>query len=414
MCTAGFAGFDAEAGRAVDMPVSFAVRSLGPVPVLMICIGESADPCGELLHCLVDRGRPDGLIQVEVVVRTGQLGVADRAARHRAEPLREGPYVRRRYQVFLAVHDEHGRQVSTRREAAVVAVAADQARDTGLAVAHRPDRQIRPGRAAGDEQRAGLGTELRGVRPYPGDRVAHVGYLVRQRYARLQPVVRADADETAPAGQVPDERPRFAGLAAGMEAAAVDVQQDRRAGWPVTAVIYVQCAVRPGAVGQAARPDHVEPAGEERGAQDPAPRPSRLTRVAQCRIRAQRTVHDDHEAGHGEQRDNGADGPGRGIEVAVRDREYGRGDQQIPDDEGQLADHQRGDGGEGAEPAPPGERARHPPGHQRDRPQVPDRHQELPAMQGRTRAGPPSAVGSARSPCIRPAFRGDLRVPITW
>ena len=58
------------------------------------------------------------------MVRTGQLGVADRAARHRAEPVREGPYVRRRYQVFLAVHDENGRQVTARREAAVVAVAA--------------------------------------------------------------------------------------------------------------------------------------------------------------------------------------------------------------------------------------------------------------------------------------------------
>ena len=74
----------------------------------MICVGQSADPRSELLHCHVDCGRPDGLVQVEVVVRTGQLGVADWAARYRAYPLREGPYVRRWYQVFLAVHDEQG------------------------------------------------------------------------------------------------------------------------------------------------------------------------------------------------------------------------------------------------------------------------------------------------------------------
>ena len=312
------------------------------------------------------------------------------------------------------MHDEHGRQVTARREAAVVAVAADQARDAGLAVAHRPDRQVRPGRAAGEEQRAGLGAELRGMSPYPGDRVAHVGYLVGECHVRLQPVVRAHADETAPAGQVPDQRPRFAGLVAGIEAAAMEVQQDRRAGRPVAAVVYVQRAVRPVAVGEAAYPDHVEPAGEERGAQDAAPRPPRLTGVAQCRVRAQRAAHDDHQAGQGEQRDNGGGGAGRGAEVAVGEREHGRGDQKIPDEERQLADHQRGEGGEGAEPAPPGERARHAPGHGRDRPQVPDRHQEPPAMRGRTHAGWPSAAGSALSPRTRPAFLGDLWVPVTW
>ena len=76
---------------------------------------------------------------------TGQFGVADWVVRHRACPLREGPYVRRWYQVFLAVHDEHGGHVAARREAAVVAVAADQARDAGLAVA--PARIARFARA---------------------------------------------------------------------------------------------------------------------------------------------------------------------------------------------------------------------------------------------------------------------------
>ena len=66
--------------------------------------------------------------------------------------------------------------------------------------------------------------------PYPCDRVAHVGHLAGERRVRLQPVVRAHADETAQAGQVQDQRPRFAGLVAGIEAAAMDVQQDRSAG----------------------------------------------------------------------------------------------------------------------------------------------------------------------------------------
>ena len=215
----------------------------------MICVGESADPRSELLHCLADCGGPDGLVQVEVGGGTGQLGVADRAPRYRAYPLGESPHVRRWYQVFLAMHDKHGRQVTARREAAVVAVAADQTRDAGLAVAHRPDGQVRPGRAAGQKQRAGFATELRGMRPYPGDRIAHVGYLVGDRHVRLQPVIRAHADKTAPAGQVPDQRPRFAGLVAGIEAAAMEVQQDGSAGRPVAAMVHVQRAVRPVAVG---------------------------------------------------------------------------------------------------------------------------------------------------------------------
>ena len=149
---------------------------------------------------------------------------------------------------------------------------------------------------------------VRGVGPYPGDRVAHVGHLVGECHVRLQPVVRAHADETAPAGQVPDQRPRFAGLVAGVEAAAMEVQQDRRAGRPVAAVVHVQRAARPVAVGQAAHPDHVGPAREERGAQDAAPRPPRPAGVAQRRVRAQRAAHHDHQAGQREQRDSGAGG----------------------------------------------------------------------------------------------------------
>jgi hypothetical protein len=90
---------------------------------------------------------------------------------------------------------------------------------------------------------------------------AHVGHLVGECRVRL-PVVRAHADEAAPAGQVPDQRPRFAGLIAGVEAASMEVQQDRRAGRPVAAVVYVQHAARPVAVGKAAHPDHVAPARE--------------------------------------------------------------------------------------------------------------------------------------------------------
>src|SRR5206468_11965337 len=89
----------------------------------------SADPRGELLHCLADRGGPDGLEHVEVVMCTGQFGVDDRAARHRAYTFHEGARVRHGYQdVLLAVHHEHGWHVAARGEVAVVAVAADQAR----------------------------------------------------------------------------------------------------------------------------------------------------------------------------------------------------------------------------------------------------------------------------------------------
>ena len=107
------------------------------------------------------------------------------------------------------------------------------------------------------------------------------------------------------------------------------------------------------------------------------------------------------------------DGAGRGAEVAVGEREHGRRDQKIPHNKRQLADHQPGEGGQGAEPGPPGEGARHAPGHGRDRPQVPDRHQEPPAMRGRMHAGWPSAVGSALSPRTRPAFLGELWVLVT-
>ena len=259
----------------------------------------------------------------------------------------------------------------------------------------------------------GSASILRGVCPYPGDRAAHVGHLVGECPVRLQPVVGAHADETAPAGQVPDQRPCFAGLVAGIEAAAMEVQQDRRARRPVTAVIDVQRAIRPVAVGQAAYPDHIEPAGEERGAQDAAPRPPWPAGVVQCRVRAHRAAHHDHEAGQGEQRDRGAGGAARRAEVALGEREHGRGDQQIPHDERQFADHQRGDSGERAEPGPPGERARHAPGHDRDRPPVPGRHQELPAPRRHTRAGgwptarvPPASATKVRIVRSFPVVKG--------
>ena len=35
-------------------------------------------------------------------------------------------------------------------------------------------------------------------------------------------------------------------------------------------------------------------------------------------------------------------------------------------------------------------------------------------MQDRPHADRPSAVASALSPCTRPAFLGELRVPIIW
>jgi hypothetical protein len=75
--------------------------------------------------------------------------------------------------------------------------------------------------------------------PYPGDRAAHVGYLAGECHVRLQPVAGAYADETALAGQVPDQRLCFAGLVAGVEAAAVEVQPARRAGRQVAAVVHI-------------------------------------------------------------------------------------------------------------------------------------------------------------------------------
>ena len=157
--------------------------------------------------------------------------------------------------------------------------------------------------------------------PYPGDRVAHVGYLVGECRVRLQPVVRAHANKAAPV-----VRCRISG-----RASRALLPEWKPPPWkcsrigalagPVAAVIYVQRAVRPVAVGQAAYPDHVEPAGEERGAQDAAPRPPRLTGVAQCRVRAQRAAHDDYQAGQGEQRDNGGGGAGRGAKVTVGERD---------------------------------------------------------------------------------------------
>jgi membrane-associated phospholipid phosphatase len=52
--------------------------------------------------------------------------------------------------------------------------------------AYRLDRQVRAGRTAGDEQRAGFGAIVRGVGPDPGNRAAHVGHLAGQSHVRLQ------------------------------------------------------------------------------------------------------------------------------------------------------------------------------------------------------------------------------------
>ena len=91
------------------------------------------------------------------------------------------------------------------------------------------------------------------------------------------------------------------------------------------------------AVGKAAHPDHVEPAREERGAQDAAPRPP--AGVVPHRVRAHGVAHHDHEAAQREQRDNGADGAAWRVEVAVDKREHGRRDQQKS--ERQFAGEQR-------------------------------------------------------------------------
>jgi hypothetical protein len=108
------------------------------------------------------------------------------------------------------------------------------------------------------------------------------------------------------------------------------VQQDRGASRLVTAVVHIQGAAPPVTVGQAAHPDHVGPAGEEGGPQDPAPRPPRLPGVAQGRVRPQREADDDHQAGQVEQRDRSAGGAARRAEVALGEREHGRGISRQP------------------------------------------------------------------------------------
>jgi hypothetical protein len=59
------------------------------------------------------------------------------------------------------------------------------------------------------------------------------------------------------------------------------------------------------------------------------------------------------EAGQREQRHGGTGGAARRVEVTVGEREHRRGDQQVSHDDRQLADEQRGNGGERAEPGPP-------------------------------------------------------------
>jgi hypothetical protein len=193
-----------------------------------------------------------------------------------------------------------------------------------------------------------------GSAPYPA------AWVRIQAIAARASVVRAHADETAPAGQVPDQWPCFAGLVAGVEAAAMEVQQDRHARWPIVPVVYVQRTVWPVAVGESAHPDHIAPSREERGAQDAAPRPSRPAGVVQRRVGTQRTANHDPQAGQREQRDGGTSSAARRVEVAVGEREHSRRDQQVCHDERQLTDEQRGDLGERTGPAPPVQRARDP------------------------------------------------------
>ena len=246
-----------------------------------------------------------------------------------------------------------------------------------------------PGRTAGDEQRAGFGAILRGVGAYPGDRVAHVGHLVGECHVRLQPVVRAHADETAPAGQVPDQRPRLAGLVAGVEAAAMEVQQDRHAGRTGRGD-----GIRP-ACGAARRrrrdraPDHVAPTREKRGAQDAAPRPLRPAGCcATPRARAAPGTPRPPRPASASSATAALSGAARRVEVAV-DRARARSTRSAgtPTMNGSSLTSSAGIAENRAEPAPPSERARHTPGHDRDRPPVPDRHQEPPTMRRHTPAG---------------------------
>src|SRR6516225_6217722 len=69
------------------------LRILCRLPVLKTRVRGSADPRGELLHGLVDRGGPDGLEHVEVVVGTGQLAHMTGAHRGRwAEVRTDRPF----------------------------------------------------------------------------------------------------------------------------------------------------------------------------------------------------------------------------------------------------------------------------------------------------------------------------------
>ena len=140
---------------------------------------------------------------------------------------------------------------------------------------------------------------------------------------------------------------------------------------------------------------------------------ARLTGVAQRRVRAQRAAHDDHQAGKGEQRDNGAGAPAGESRSPSASASTVEAISRYPTRNGSSLTTSAGMAATG-----PGLRHRVS-AHATPQDTSATVH-KYPTASGTPRnAGPHARRPAERcrlgtEPPTRPAFLGDLRVPITW
>ena len=250
---------------------------------------------------------------------TRQLGAAHKRSDNARDPLNEAPVrllLCPNTRSFPPCTMSMSGRVTVRREAAAGSCVAVQSGPRRRTRCRRPPG-IAGQRAAEPLARNSVAVFSRPLRhgPVPrrdSDRAPSADLSSASCRPRPQLVeVRGHQQQTrAWPGQAPDQRPSFAGLVTGAEAAAMGSAAGP-AHWPAgRGVVYVQRAARPVAEGKAPYPDHVEPAGKN-GPRRMCPMAAPLPVLRSAAFAAQRAAHDDHQAGQGKQRDNGGDGAGR-------------------------------------------------------------------------------------------------------
>ena len=132
-------------------------------------------------------------------------------------------------------------------------------------------------------------------------------------------------------------------------------------------VVDVEIATRPSAVRKVRDPHHVAPERRQRRHQNPTPRPTRRRRIVERGVSPKRPPDDHHKPEKLDDHNDSDDDAAHGVKVAFCQCKDNRCDQQVAGKERQLAEHQRRDSRDSAEPSPRGEGTGRGPAHQDDR-----------------------------------------------